>query len=254
MPRFDLARFSLHEMLQCKTGLAQAVAGSDSMEDAARAVARYLYDECGSGGAAERACALVRVYKTHSYGQLPPALRKFADTAGQTGPYRPAVKCLTLLATVGDEPAWNSRRSSRGHQAIPLPSAGIIEQAPMIAQLVKQMGLEVEALINPSPNLLRELEGKTFNVFHVPNALNSPFIPAQKDFVLPHRIRSVLGFGGLLRSGDLFAIIMFARENIPRETADRFRGIALDVKALFFPFEAARVFSAEQASGPVGPG
>lgn len=254
MPRFDLARFSLHEMLQCKTGLVQAAAGSDTMEDAARAVARYLYDQCGTSGAAERACALVRVYKTHAYGQLPLDLRTFADTAGQTGPYRPGVKCLTLLATVGDEPAWNSRRSSRGHQAIPLPSAGIVDQAPMIAQLVKQMGLEVETLINPSPELLRELEGKTFNVFHVTHALNSPFIPAQRDFVVPHRIRSVLGFGGLLRSGDLFAVIMFSRENIPRETADRFRGIALDVKAIFFPFEARQVFAAGQASGAVGSG
>ena len=124
----------------------------------------------------------------------------------------------------------------------------------MIAQLVKQMGLEVETLINPSPELLRELEGKTFNVFHVTHALNSPFIPAQRDFVVPHRIRSVLGFGGLLRSGDLFAVIMFSRENIPRETADRFRGIALDVKAIFFPFEARQVFAAGQASGAVGPG
>lgn len=246
MPRFDLSSFSLHEMLQCKMGLALAAADQGSMEDAARAVARYLYEECG---AAERSFALVRVYKTHSYGQLPGELRTFADSAGQTGPYRPSVKCLTLLATVGDEPSWNSRRSSTGHQAIPLPSAGIVEQAPMIAQLIRQMGLEVEAVINPSPDVVRALEGKTFNVFHVAAALDSPFIPAQRDFVVPYRIRSVLGFGGLLRSGDLFAVIMFSRESIPRETADRFRAIALDVKAVFFPFADDRVFSTDQGSG-----
>ena len=239
-------------MLQCKTGLQRAAAESASMEDAAQGIARYLYDECGTAGSADRACALVRVYKTHSYGRLPSDLRAFADTAGQTGPYRRTVKCLTLLATVGDEPSWNSRRSSSGHQASPLPSSGIVEQAPMIAQLIKQMGLDVEAVINPSPDVVRALEGKTFNVFHVPNALHSPFIPAQRDFVIPHGIRSVLGFGGLLRSGDLFAVIMFSRENIPRETADRFRGIALDVKALFFAFEDDQVFSTEGSSGASG--
>ena len=55
------------------------------------------------------------------------------------------------------------------------------------------------------------MEPKTYNVFHVPEAFDNPLIPAQEDFVLPYRIKSVLGFGGLLPSGDIFAVILFLK-------------------------------------------
>jgi hypothetical protein len=61
-------------------------------------------------------------------------------------------------------------------------------------------------------------------------AASSPFIPAQKDFVLPYKVASVLGFGGLLPDGDLFAVIIFSRVAIPASTAEMFRTIALNLK------------------------
>ena len=56
------------------------------------------------------------------------------------------MKCLTLLASTGDEPEWRDRHRSRGHQAIPLPSADIVEQAPMVAQLINQLGVPLPQL------------------------------------------------------------------------------------------------------------
>ena len=54
----------------------------------------------------------------------------------------------TLLATAGDEPEWNSRHTSRGHAAIPLPSARIVERFPMIAQLIRQLGFDVADVVS----------------------------------------------------------------------------------------------------------
>jgi hypothetical protein len=55
----------------------------------------------------------------------------------------------------------------------------------------------------------------------------------------PFGIRSVIGFGGILR-GEMFAVVIFSRVVIPAAVANRFRNIALEVKAVLHPIE--RVF------------
>jgi hypothetical protein len=46
----------------------------------------------------------------------------------------------------------------------------------------------------------------------------------------------------VLRTGDLFAVIMFSKVPIPEDTASRFRNIALEVKTLLFNFEEGQIF------------
>ena len=240
----DLTKFGLSEMLRCSTELRRATKEAATMEEAAQRVCRVLYDELVTPEGT-KACALVRCYKTHSYGKLEPELQAFARGVLRGNPIASAIRCLTLMGTAGDESAWNSRRASVSHQAIPLPSAEIIEKAPMIAQLIRQFGLDLTDVIQPTADLVRGVTGKTYGVFHVPDAVGSPYIPAQKDFVLKFGIRSVVGFGGSLPSGDLFAVILFARVPISTETADRFRNLALDVKSGFFPFRDGEIFASE---------
>jgi hypothetical protein len=240
---YDLTSFSLTDVLRIGPVLRDVARDADSMQTAAERVVQFLYRECVDPTDA-KACALVRFYKTHPYEGLSRSLQHFAQRALGTDTPKPSMKCLTLLATTGDRPEWTSPRRSRQHQAIPLASEKIVEQAPMISQLLKQFGLPVKDLIAPSPEVLsQDLAEKTYNVFHVENALGSPFIPAQEEFVKPYEIRSVLGFGGTLRSGDLFAVIMFSRAHIPPASASRFRTVALDVKASIFGMDGNRVFS-----------
>jgi hypothetical protein len=152
--------------------------------------------------------------------------------------------CLTLLGTAGDLPEWNSRRASLGHQVIPLPSAEGVARIPMIAQLITQLGLEVSSVLKPDPHVVVDLQQKSFNVFYVPTALGSPYIPAQDDFVVPFGVRSVLGFGGVLPQGDLFAVIMFARILLSQETAEMFKPLALSAKLAILPFANGPLFDA----------
>ena len=239
---YDVSSMSLREMTECSAHLRGSGVGAGSMEEAATRVVRHLYEEIIDGETGQRACALVRFYKTHAYGALPAELQGFARAA-HGGELAANTPCLTLLATVGDEQDWNERRNSAGHRAIPLPSPQVVQQLPMVAQLVSQLGLEVSTVLQPDPHLIVDLAQRTFNVFYVPEALGSPHIPAQDRFVVPYAIRSVVGFGGVLPAGELFAVILFSRSFIPHSTADLLKPLALSVKLAVMPFSSGPVFS-----------
>jgi hypothetical protein len=109
--------------------------------------------------------------------------------------------------------------------------------------LIKEFGLEIGSVLKPSPELVRDLAGKRHGVFHVETALGSPYIPAQEEFVARFGIQSVLGFGGLLINGDLFAVILFTTVSVSQATADRFRTLALDVKSGLSRYNDANTFN-----------
>ncbi|HXG71466.1 MAG TPA: hypothetical protein VNJ04_12745 [Gemmatimonadaceae bacterium] len=234
-------------MLKCSLQLREATSGAPTLEASAQRLCRFFYDEM-TKPAGGKACALVRCYKTHDFGGLDPELQKFAKGVLGVVPPASTMKVLTLMATVGETASWNSRHLSQGHKAIPLPSPEIVEKAPMIAQLIKEFGLELRHVLKPSADLLSELAGKRYGVFHVAEAKDSPYIPAQKDFVDRHGIRSVLGCGGMLASGDLFAVILFTNVHVPPASAERFRTLALDVKSGFSRFTTASIFNQTKIS------
>jgi hypothetical protein len=240
---YDLANLSKSEVAECGAQLEALGSGAPHMEEVANKIVNHLYENLEGRQTGGKACALVRFYKTHLYSELEPQLQEFARGVLGEAPMSPEMRCLTLLATVGENPDWNSRANSAGHKAIPLPSEDFVAKIPMIARLVNQLGIELSALLRPDPAIMMDLEEKTYNVFHVPEAVGSPYIPAQKDFVIPYGIRSVVGFGGVLPTGDLYVVILFAKIAIPRTTADRFRALAQNVKTAVAPFADKAVFA-----------
>ncbi len=199
--KYDLLNFTIRDMTECGRALRRAGVGAKSMEDAAARIVRRLYDTLIGGQTSARACALVRFFKTHHYQGIEEELRSFARGMMGNTPPAPDMKCLVLLATAGDNLGWNARSTSQGHKAIPLPSAEVIHQIPMIRTLINQLGLQVNMLVKPDLEFLLDMEQRSYNVFHVPEALGNPAIPAQREFVIPFGIRSVLGFCGVLPSG-----------------------------------------------------
>jgi hypothetical protein len=240
---YNLAQFTLKEMTECGASLRKLGADANSMEEVAGRIVRYLYENLVDGHSGGPSCALVRFFKTHPYDALDDALREFADGMLGAPPTSPTMKCLTLLATAGEREEWNLRDRSSGHKAIPLPSSQAVAQIPMISQLVKQLGLEISALVAEDADLLLDAEQRSYNVFYVADAVGSPHIPAQEDFVVPLGIRSVLGFGGVLPLGDLFSVILFSKTRIPRETTELFKPLALCTKTAVLPFVAGPVFT-----------
>jgi len=252
---YDLSRLTLTDMTRCGSSLRKLGDGATSMEEAADRIVHYLHDNFISQASGRRSCALVRFFKTHRYGELDPELQTFADRVLGSPPPSADMRCLTLLASSGERPQWNGREHSVGHKAIPLPSLEAVHRIPMIARLIKQLGLEITSLVDTSTSLLVDDEQRSYNVFYVADAEGSPHIPAQDEFVVPLGIRSVLGFGGILPLGDLFTVILFSTDAIPRETLDLFRPLALCTKTAVLPFVGGPVFSssvAERGTPPHG--
>ena len=246
---YRLTNFELGDMTRCGREV-RALGTRACMEDAAQALVEYLRGVfVGEGGM--QSCPLVRCFKTHALGRLPEDLATAARGAIQAQDTQQAdVPCLTLLGSSGALVEWNGRRRSRGHRAIPLESEAVVERAPMIAQLIQGMGLAVSDVLAPSPGFLLDAEQRSFKVFHVAQAKGSRFVQAQR-FVEDHAIASVLGFGGLLPSGDLFAVILFSSVAITEEVAAMFSTIALSTKLLLLPFSHGPVFREEVGTGHV---
>jgi hypothetical protein len=234
---YDVTQFTIREVAQCGRAIRTIGAGASSMEEVAGRIVRYLHDSLIDGQTGERACSLIRFFKTHAHGSLDDDLRAFAlNMLGGSAPL-PQMKCLTLLGTLGANQEWNSRETSKGHRAIPLPDEDAVQQIPMVRYLINQLGLDIRTVVRPDRTVALDMEQKTYGVFHVPEALGSPHVPAQEEFVVPYGIKSVVGFGGLLPSLDMFVTIMFFRTSIAGVAADLMKNLSLNVKLAILPFE-----------------
>jgi hypothetical protein len=232
---YELAKFGVTEMMDCRSRV-RSLFDDDpgSPHAAAQRVVDFFYGELVDD-AGKPACALVRFFKTERFENLTPDLQAFALKAAGAAELAGDVRCLTLLATTGDEAEWRSPELSRGHRAIPLTSVEVVEQAPMIAQLIKQLGVSIAAVVRPQAGLLLDGAAQKHNVFYVPVALGSPHIVAQEEFVKRYGIGSVIGVGGLIATGDMFATILFSKVRVSREVADLFSVIGLNLKIAILP-------------------
>ena len=240
---YTLSQLTLENATEIGSHLRRLGKEADSLEMVASLCVRYLREHLIDAETGESACSLVRFFKTHRYGSLPEHLQHRARAGlSESEELLADVKCLTLLGTVGEQSDWCDRTASTGHQAIPLTSETAVSQVPMISQLIKDFGLDISCVLTPESHLLMELERKTCNVFYVSDALNSQHIPAQDNFVKPFGIKSVVGFGGMLSAGDLFAVIVFSKVSIPEETAYLLKTLPLNIKIAMVPFLKQNTF------------
>ena len=229
------------EVSELGAELAGLGAGAQTMEQVANSTVLHLYDNLVDNTGA-RSLALVRFYKTHPYGELDSDLQEFARGILGGPPPSDNVNCLTMLATMGENPDWTDRLKSQGHRAIPFASSEMVASIPMISRLLSQFGVDVQhALRDRSQNT--ELANKRFGVFHVREAQGSEYIPGQDDFVTPYGVKSVLAFGGVLSAGDLFVTIMFSKTPISDDVAQSFEPLGPKVKEAIDPFARGRIFN-----------
>ena len=253
---YSLTSFSLSDMTECSAVIRQFGPQATSLQDAAARVVAYLQSTLGNDQTGERDCVLVRCFKTTSFKHLDPETQRIArERLGGIAPF-PELKCFTLLATAGLEPDWNRVEASYRYRAIPMVSAEFVKQFPMFSQLLHQFGVSLDSSVDAQGGWLVDLAEKSYNVFYVPDAVGSPYVPVQEGFVHKYGVKSVLCFGGMLPSRDLFAVILFSRIPIPRETAKLFRSLALSAKSSFLAFDEAGPTDSESVRGAddVAPG
>jgi two-component system NtrC family sensor kinase len=260
---YDLTNFTQTDLVSCGDKLRGWVSGASSMEEAANILVKNLYENITDSATGQTTQALVRFYKTHPYDQLDTELQDFAQ-GGLLGSAPPSddLRCLCLLGTVGDIMEANSRAYSKIHQAIPLANAEVVLAIPIIGSLINQFGIDVATVMRPDPMLTGDLSRKPFNTFYVPEAVGSPDMAALKasipsstaeilkgmatyanEFVVQYNIKSLLAFGGVLSSGELFFVLMMSKVTIPSSTAEIFKGMARYVKDAMEPFVGNKIYA-----------
>jgi two-component system, NtrC family, sensor kinase len=224
------------EIDELSSTLQAIAADSSSVEECAQRWMFQLFDNLLKEDG-ESACVLVRCFRTSRFGSLSTELRDLASDAAMGTPLDPTTQCLVLLGSAGQKADWNSRHRSAGHRVIPLPSPEMVARMPMIAQLFLQMGIHLHTMLQPADDLIAERHQDALDIFFVPNAKGSAYIPAQQEFVLPHGVSSVVGFGGVLPSGSVFAIVLFLAVRISVDVAHRLKTLAVTVNAQLAEFE-----------------
>jgi hypothetical protein len=184
---------------------------------------------------------LVRIFGTFAYGELPPADRAFAGTfltrTGTPPSLDDHTPVLTLLGSRGIEAAWGSRSTSLDHRAIPLLSDEFVDDIPMIARLLGEIGFP---RLGSSPSSWQYVSRDTIDVnglFFVGDARTATdergrhIIPSV-NFVERYGVKTVFGFGGPYTATPSFlTAIVFARRTLPRAATARFAPFIGDFKA-----------------------
>ena len=255
---FSIETFSLQDMTDLSAEIRELGAGARTQESVADRIVKHLYDGFTLTNSDEKAFALARFFISMSFRDLEPPLKRFVESRlAERHDIRPDSRCLTLLATHGEKPDWCDRAKSFDHRAIPIDSPDLATELPMIALLCKQFGVESnnfadlvlsnperqpQTITNADSDVVMDQDQSTFNVFFVQEALDSPYIYAQEQFVKPYGIHSVLGYGGILSAGQIFAVILFSRASIKREVAQRFKPLALSTKNALLQVPQDKVF------------
>ncbi len=227
-----LSRFALRDMISCGADIRRMSAESVNERDLAKRLTRYLRHRLVDDND-RPALALIRMFTTVRFAQLDKSLQELARARAERDPAEETI-CLVLTGTAGERDEWCDPGRSAGHQVIPLMDQRAVEQMPMIYRLLQQLGLDIEKVLDANVNSL--VHRSQTSVFHVPQASGSPYIPAQKEFVDACGIESVVGFGDVLPSGSIFAVIGFSKVRIIPETAMLFSHLSLSTKLALLAF------------------
>ncbi|MCW6048568.1 histidine kinase [Microcoleus sp. A2-C5] len=245
---YDISLFTPQDIAKCSLVLRQFGRNSASMEASSEKIVKYIYQHFCDSQTGENSCVLVRLFKTHPYGELEDSLQQSARRLMNGKSPAADMKCWTLLAAAGADPHWNSRHTAAENIAIPLVSTELVDKMPAISETIKQFGLDIPTVIGIEPERFRQLEPAVLNIFHVSEAKGSPFIPEQDSLIIPYGVKSVLAFGGLLESGSLFIVVIFIKVKIPASTAQLFKHLALSVKTALSLFDEKDIFTCSKTS------
>jgi hypothetical protein len=208
-----------------------------TLERAAQQIARGMHESF------TESTVLARVYTLVKHDELPPEAASFvdalADKAGDASCVTDATPVLALLGTHGVEEAWCDRRRSEGHKGIPLLSGAFVDAIPMLARLLRELGIDLAWLDEAPEVVTRRLLGGFNGVFYVHDAATARdaqgrrIIPAV-DFVEKYGVKTVFGTGGFYPDGTLVVCIVFTRETLPRSTVERLASLISMVKGETF--------------------
>lgn len=199
----DIRKFATDLFMKYRSGLA-------SFEAAAQVATDAVYNTFRQTNG-QPTFALVRIFRAMHYNQLPSHLKSLANS-DITDTW------LVLNGTAGDIAAWGSPAKSVGHQVIPAISSA----TPMLKAAFEQLQFNSMKPIDPNALQLHQAQGVAPRYFYVPNALGSPHIPTQDEFVKPYKIQSVVGIGSTFVSKSFYLGLFFSKVALSQDDVEKF--------------------------------
>jgi hypothetical protein len=236
-----LSDCTLEQFLEAR-GHIERLPHAATFEEAAQSTVDALYSVF------RPSLVLVRTFITVPYRRLPADIQRsaseFSRSLGADALLKPDTLVLTLAGSAGREQSWSGRKTSRRHQGIPLISSRFVESSPMVALLLRQVGMGLDWIDTGDVSLIDH--GVASRLFYVPDAATTmdpqgrKVIPDQ-DFVRTHGVKTVFGLGGsyIMSQNALMALVAFCCEPVPRNVASWFSTITTRL--------VARTFSGVQA-------
>ncbi len=239
-------------------GRASTISGRPTISEVAEAAVSGVYD------AFTESLVLARAFLTVPYGILPERHRSFASAMAHSVGLAELLQAPTpvhcILATRGHVADWNDPMRSRDHVAIPLLSDEFVASIPMIACLLKALGLPLTWLGDSASTADLRIIGSEVGSFLVADPVHAVdeqgrrIIP-DRPFVDQHSVRSVFAVGGVVFGGSVLTLIFFSTEPLASRNARAFMPLVSHVKGLLLSrCSVARTFSpAEYAASEGGP-
>ncbi len=243
MPQFN--NYSVSSVNNLVNRLKDNLKGFSYLDEAAQKAMDVLKDEF------QDSLVLARVYATVPYAVLPDFNKKFVNKLAEDKGIKTLVNdktlVLSLLGTRGTEPDWNDRKKSRGHVGIPLVSASFVEEIPMVARLMKEMGLELDWIDKNDTNIVVKKIGNMAGVFYVPDALTqvdnrNRKIIADQNFAAKYNVKSVFGIGGCYMDGTFITVILFTNEALQKSQAEAFTSLINSIKSSTLELVSSKKF------------
>ena len=242
----EVEKFSINNLWN---GVYRSLKDSNSLQEAAQLLASACFEEF------KESLVLVRIFATFPYAKLPDFNRQFARKVavemGHEDKLTDTTPVLSLIGTRGVEPEWNDWRKSEGHLGVPMLSKEIVQTIPMMAQMLKDLGLGLDWLSVHEGNGIGEKRGHTGGVFLVPDAKtstdaqNRKIIPDQ-DFVEKYGVKTVFGNGTrfAVQSNEFIVSIFFTRQSLDKSIAHRFNSLLYLFKTITAHFaESGRMYA-----------
>ncbi|MCR4292258.1 MAG: PAS domain S-box protein [Candidatus Kuenenia sp.] len=232
----NLGQLSATEIKRFSKNIKDKCSVHASMEESVLEATKLFYHSFVTGNGSS-SFALVRIFKSCSYQELPDDVQSYIKNKATAESIASQSRYLTLLGTWGDLEAWCDRKKSGNHIAFPMDDPQLSHKYPMIAALLTQIGEHPFCEVNAGVDFLKNDQHKNYGLYYIEDAGDVTSIQDQTNFVNTHSIKSVLGFGGKFTSGNVYAIIIFSKELIRKNTAKSFLAINPVVKQIMLPFE-----------------
>jgi len=223
---------SLVDVARANARVRELAARASSIESFAQHLMQYCQDTFRAPTSGDPEIVLGRCFVAQPFSEVAADVKAWLQQAEHRATEPSSGLCLSLMGSAGVVDGWNDPSRSSRYRAIPIDADRFATRFPMFAEIFRQIGTSIE-----KPRLGAGLTigsvGTGCNVFSVPVALGSPYVPAQNDFVKPFGVRSVVGFGGWYGRGRYFIVVLFSRVAVPPGSLDLLRLLALSVRVGF---------------------